>query len=1363
MRHFRENACYFLLFTMISVTGNQVAETADAAGTVSLNEIKVLRKAAARKKRRLVVHSDGYPMTSEHRGVFEPTAPRSLFPQLAGTQTDACTYSLIHQFPVARLYRSEVAQEWPPGIIQKMYGHGPDGLDAWIDLCRRNHFEAFWAMRMNDTHDASDGPHGLKRWKSNLWKQAHPEYLVAKRGTPLRYGQWSALDYARPKVREKVFRVLEDVCQNYEIDGLLLDFFRHLPIFRTTVMGGEATTAEAEMLTELLRRIRRMTEEVGARRGRPVLIAIRAPDSLDYAKALGLDVEQWMKEDLIDIWIATGYFRLQEWSRTVASAHEHGVPLWASLDESRIVERSDRNSLEIFRGRIQNAWNAGVDAVWLFNFFYGPDDSQFRLLSEAGDSDSLAGKNKIYVAEARGRGGASRYLKDGDRFFTRPRTVSPSDPVTLKHGDTATIPVQVGDDVRTTNEQGDAVEVTLRIQTSPGSERDDLIVDLNGHVLKNGRRTDRFVEYDVPPAIVKKGPNQAVIARGSGARHDPVLRDLQLSIRYITGTGPEGDSSVERSPDFLQSRDTEPGLRTRCDGTISTGNAFRLDVSVTSEVPVVPVPLDPLVDFAHAASEAGGTGVLDPHSIEVRDSDSGEVIPHSLSDEFCYGDKGRVRWVVVNTNHRHYEIRFRTAPKRPSLHPPDLTPMIGVGDLVRYNAAEPRPLALRWPGRLVDLTGDGRLDLVGTLPHYYAPRSHLGGIVCYSQVEAGDDAILPNDETFEFGEMIRLRYKARSTDTDYRHFMGPYLVSDVADVNCDGHPDLIYTTTRRTTRFHPDPSIHKYAHIFLNTGKRDAGGMPEFVLDSRLPLPANSEAEGTGGHWWGPVRVVDLNQDAALDVVVGRMFTDQAPKERDSTCDYLRNTNPDGWPMQLAEPVRIDAGCRACFYDVDGDERLDAVGLTLDPAADTAYRGNLVTWRKGLGGTPPRFGPPQHFPGHDLRHSTFVSAVDTKQKRGLLINDKRNHSVSFLEQPKRGKLRFIRRGFASRSADVVAGDQASPFPCDWEADGDWDLVVGGGNGWPQVIINEGTNERPRLAAPRPILSEGHPIRIFMSQVFPGIEGYGHDMGYPFPSYVDWDDDGLSDLMLPNITNRVFWYRNIGTQQEPQFGPRQQVIVDGYPETTETLAATAKLLGAGTGKWGKRMFDPNSPFGWRARAGFADFNGDGLMDMVHADGRTRNSSGYADQYALFVQYRDAEEKLKLRRDRVIRLPDSKPLKGPAGITSQAIPADWDQDGRMDLICHMGPANTSCQPMFVRNIGTRTDPRFDHPRPLALRGEPLFNLMKHGPYWAIHDFDSDGRPDLLAGCVYGNYAFFRRTAMDMPDRPSFEIGRGRRQRR
>ena len=823
----------------------------DAKKRVSLDEIRTLRKQAASRKRRLVVHSDGYPMTEEHRGVFEPTAPPSVFPQLARTQTDACTYSLIHQFPVARLYRAQVAQEWPPGIINKMYGDGPDGLDAYIELCRRHNLEAFWAMRMNDTHDASDGPHGVMRWKSNLWKQAHPDFLVAPRGTPLRWGQWSALDYARPEVREMVFRVLQEVCSNYEIDGLLLDFFRHLPTFKTTVLGGDATAAELELLTHLFRRIRRMADEVGAKRGRPILLAVRAPDSLGYAKALGLDLERWMQDDLIDIWIATGYFRLQDWSETVAIARGQGVQLWAALDDSRIVQRENRNSLEVYRGRIQNAWSAGVDAVWLFNFFYGREDPQFQLLKEAGAPDTLARTSKVYVAEGRGFGRAGHFLKNGERFFTRPLAVCPADPVTLKPNGSATVPLHVGDNVFAVAERGDSVQVKLRIQTDPGIGRGDLVVRFNANSLAHERIADGWVEFDVPPSIVKHGENEIIVGRGRGARRNPVVRDLQLSIHYQT------------------------------DALGSIGARMRLGVSVTSELAAAPLPLDPDVDFGRAIKEAGGGGVLDPGSIEVRETTTGRVVPHSLGEGFHYGDQGRVRWLASAATHTEYEIRFQSTGERPPPISQAVTPLIGVGDLLRYNAGQPRPLALRWPSRLVDLTGDGRLDLVGALPHIYAPRSHRGGVVCYPQTDGG---------MFEFGEMVRLRFQSRLDGTD-RHFTGPYLVADVADVNRDGHADLIYTTTQRTTRFQPDRSIHQFAHIYLNTGRRGAGGLPEFVFETKLPLPTDPQAAGTGGYWWGPVRVVDLNNDGALDLTVGRMFNDQSATYQDTTCDYLRNTN----------------------------------------------------------------------------------------------------------------------------------------------------------------------------------------------------------------------------------------------------------------------------------------------------------------------------------------------------------------------------------------------------------------------------------------------------------------------------------------
>jgi hypothetical protein len=496
---------------------------------LAASELKALRREVAQKKRRIVFHSDGMSMNEEHRYLEKNPC---VFPYIPGSQTDACTYSLIHQFPVARLYRSDVAQEWPPGIIEKLYGDGPDDLETYIEFCRKNNYEAFWAMRMNDTHDAGDGEHGRRRWNSNKWKQAHPEYLVGVRNAKPPYGRWSAFDYAHPEVREKAFRVLEEVCRNYDIDGLLLDFFRHLPTFKTTANGGEATAEEVKMMNCLFRRIRQMADEIGAARGRPILIAARTPDSPGYSRALGLDVEQWMKRDLIDIWITTGYFRLQEWRETAAIGHKHGTQVWASIDESRVAGRGKQNSLEAYRSRIMNAWNAGVDAIWLFNFFYLPKDPQFQLLFEAGDPKTLKFTDKMYVVEARGQDDARKYLKTAERFITRPRAFTPENPFILKADQPQTVSLLVGDDVASAKTHGRRADLTLRIQAVLAGGKDDLIVRFNDRLLTNGAASNDWVEYDLDPRIVRKGPNQIVIARGARGDQNPVLRDLLLWIRY---------------------------------------------------------------------------------------------------------------------------------------------------------------------------------------------------------------------------------------------------------------------------------------------------------------------------------------------------------------------------------------------------------------------------------------------------------------------------------------------------------------------------------------------------------------------------------------------------------------------------------------------------------------------------------------------------------------------------------------------------------------------------------------------------------------------------------------------------------------
>ena len=511
-----------------AAAGKQSAEAGKAK--VSLKKIRDMRKQAAKRKRRIVFHSDGMAMSSERRFL---ESNESVLPFIPGTQTDACTYSLIHQFPVARLYRSEVAQEWPPGIIKKLYGDSPDELDMYIDFCRKNNYEAFWAMRMNDTHDCGDGVHGRRRWKSNLFKQAHPEFLVGSRDNRPPNGRWSALDYAHRQVRDKVFDVLEDVCQNYAIDGLMLDFFRHPMLFKSTVWGKDASEEELAKATALFRRIREMADEIGAKRGRPILLAVRTPDSAGYCKALGLDIERWMKDDLIDIWIVSGYFRLQEWKETARLARKYDIPVWASLDESRIQGRKGRNSAEAYRARAMNAWRAGVDSLFIFNFFYKPDDPQFRLLYELGDATKLAYMDKMYVPDARGLpDSASHWLKDGERFFTRPRVFSPRNHVTLKRDEPQRVSLLVGDDLRSAPANGFTPTIRLDIQAEGLTSSDDISVKFNNKVLGDCELDKEWLQLPVSAKLVKSGTNNVELAIKDAIKTKIKLKDLQLWITY---------------------------------------------------------------------------------------------------------------------------------------------------------------------------------------------------------------------------------------------------------------------------------------------------------------------------------------------------------------------------------------------------------------------------------------------------------------------------------------------------------------------------------------------------------------------------------------------------------------------------------------------------------------------------------------------------------------------------------------------------------------------------------------------------------------------------------------------------------------
>lgn len=147
----------------------------------------------------------------------------------------------------------------------------------------------------------------------------------------------------------------------------------------------------------------------------------------------------------------------------------------------------------------------------------------------------------------------------------------------------------------------------------------------------------------------------------------------------------------------------------------------------------------------------------------------------------------------------------------------------------------------------------------------------------------------------------------------------------------------------------------------------------------------------------------------------------------------------------------------------------------------------------------------------------------------------------------------------------------SAFPVDWDADGDYDLVIGANDGRVFLRINEGDAKKAAYATESVQVTAGKdPINV------PG--------SHAMPVATDWDGDGLFDLVSGGGGGGVVWYRNTGERGKPEFAPAQQLV------------------------------PPNADgVGQRTQACVADFDGDGRLDLVvgdcHFPGESREWHGY----------------------------------------------------------------------------------------------------------------------------------------------------------
>ncbi len=483
----------------------------------SVEAIRAERRELTQSRPRVIINNDGCDVLYYPKD--KPLTPETLLAlRTAGladkelTTISYCTISsgfsnFTHGTRVGTVLTKNMDNPKAINATADFLAKGQDPLRLVVDFAQNHGFEGFWCFRMNDTHDAAHRPDKPYKLFPPL-KEEHPEWLVGTVGVKQACGTWSSVDYARPEIRDLAWRYVEEVCQNYPVDGIELDFCRHLCYFKSVAQGGRATEAEIAAMNELMLRIRAVADQEGARRGKPILIAVRVPDDAEYSRAIGLDVEYWMANDVADFYIGSDYFQLRSWEDWVALGRRHGVKVLAGLSESRVRDedkRFRRGSQWSYRARLARAWAAGVDGIYIFNVF-NPQTAFFR---ECGGPQSVAGKTKHYFATIRD-GRPSRYLAGGDAFSKLP-VLTPLQPWTIISGTPRTLPMTISEPDGT-REHG-RFAAHLRVGEKAAELVDKLLVHVNGVRLEGAAVAGEWLDFPVPAAAaLRHGGNEIVFA-----------------------------------------------------------------------------------------------------------------------------------------------------------------------------------------------------------------------------------------------------------------------------------------------------------------------------------------------------------------------------------------------------------------------------------------------------------------------------------------------------------------------------------------------------------------------------------------------------------------------------------------------------------------------------------------------------------------------------------------------------------------------------------------------------------------------------------------------------------------------------------
>lgn len=205
--------------------------------------------------------------------------------------------------------KPEDVEKYLDGAV-KFFNQYVDLLDAGVDwlaetskACRQRGVAPWVSIRMNDLH-------GHKNFGGSFFN--HP--LLGRREMRLHHSTYPSmsgdltyregLNYELQEVRDMMFAQIKEVVEDYDFDGLELDWWRQ-PLCCEPV-ASEKTVA---MMSDWFRGIRALTERRAAKTGRPFYFGMRLPGRLESLRAIGVDVVALCHDGTLDFLCPSAFWR----------------------------------------------------------------------------------------------------------------------------------------------------------------------------------------------------------------------------------------------------------------------------------------------------------------------------------------------------------------------------------------------------------------------------------------------------------------------------------------------------------------------------------------------------------------------------------------------------------------------------------------------------------------------------------------------------------------------------------------------------------------------------------------------------------------------------------------------------------------------------------------------------------------------------------------------------------------------------------------------------------------------------------------------------------------------------------------------